>query len=82
MVISAGFRLEDCLHAGFLDLHAHAPVETHCRGVPFPDIERDVMAAYRPGIVADKLIQRSTDMLAASLLVDTDIVDVERLGIL
>ena len=70
------------LPASLLYLHAHAPVEAQGWVVSFPDIERDVVAAYRLGVVADELIQRFADMLAASLLVDTDVIDVEGLGIL
>ena len=65
-----------------MHLHTHALVEAKSSIIPFPYIQSDVVAAYRPCIVTHKLIQSLSDVLATSSFIYTDVVNIERLNIL
>lgn len=70
------------LHPRFLHLHPHAFVEVQGCVVALPHVERDVAATDRTGEVAHKLEEGLSDVSAARLLIDADVVDIQRLDVL
>ena len=74
--------LQHNFHRWFLNPHAHVPIEAQCGIVAVPYIQGDVVAAHGLGVIADILKQSLADVLAASLLIHTDVINIQRLDVL
>ena len=57
--------LQNSFHTCFLNPHTHVLVELVCGFIAFPDIQGDVVATDRTGIVADMLVERFAYVLAS-----------------
>lgn len=72
-------ELQHPFHPHLLHLHPALLIKLQSTGIARPDVQGHIVAADFPCVVFYKIKQLCSDVLAAAVLINTEIVDVERL---
>lgn len=72
-------HLQNFFQASFQRHESHRIVKRARAFVAFPNVERDIVEAVRLREIQDVIVKRSSDVLAAQILVNAKVVDVKRL---
>ena len=72
-------ELQNILHLPFLGFHAHFFIKVFCRSVPRPDVQGHLIAAQRFCLLLYIFKQAFPDVLPARLLVNSKVINEQRL---